>query len=409
MNSSQTFYRKIAEQVQVKVLTTDLDMHTHFSLPIIFVDLPTIKEQSLPEDVTFYDAEPHAPWLIITGSGSTGHPKLIPVSHKQEIARTSISVSGVPISNSDNKVASLIPFPFSDTIRRFLETFLSGATFILLDSTRGMSIDAYKNAGVSILRTSVFHMEQLLRILPKDTQYFLGFLKVLSVGTATVSNDLRKRICEQLTPNLYVTYGTNETGIVSATYLTEVYNTSATVGHPFPGVKIEIVDQNDHPLPPNEQGELRIQSPGMISAYLYNKEATKKMFKNGWFYPGDLGKFTKDGQLIHMGRTDHMMIMNGINIYPIEIEQCISMHPEVIDIAVLPLKSAIHQDIPICAVVLSSKSKLSEKDLLDFSHQHLGSRGPKRIIILDTIDRNKQGKLLKTELVKKIKVRLSQL
>ena len=101
-----------------------------------------------------------------------------------------------------------------------------------------------------------------------------------------------------------------------------------------------------------------------------------------------------------------MMIMDGINIYPAEIEQNIMKHPDVKDAAAIPLRSSVHQNIPICAVVLNKHSKLKEQNLLDYVFQYLGFRSPRRIIILDNIPRNEQGKLIRKELVNELNNKL---
>jgi len=144
----------------------------------------------------------------------------------------------------------------------------------------------------------------------------------------------------------------------------------------------------------------------MIDHYLDDDDATKRAFRDGWFLPGDLGKFTPDGQLIFLGRADQMMIMDGINIYPTEIETVIARHPAVRDSAVIPLHSAVHQDIPVCAVALHQGENVTEEELLNFAFQRLGSRYPRRIIILEQIPRTEQGKLLLHQLSQEMAVRL---
>ena len=101
-----------------------------------------------------------------------------------------------------------------------------------------------------------------------------------------------------------------------------------------------------------------------------------------------------------------MMIMDGINIYPAEIEDVITRHTAVEDAAVMPMRHAIHQDIPTCAVVLSKDAKVSNKELIDFMYKRLGSRSPREIFILDYIPRNEQGKVIRPELSKILSIKL---
>ncbi len=93
-----------------------------------------------------------------------------------------------------------------------------------------------------------------------------------------------------------------------------------------------------------------------------------------------------------------MMIMNGINIYPAEIEHVLASHPSVRDVAAMALRSDIHQDIPICAVTLNPGYCASESDLVEFAKDRLGGHSPKAIAILESMPRNLQGKLVRAEL-----------
>ena len=140
----------------------------------------------------------------------------------------------------------------------------------------------------------------------------------------------------------------------------------------------------------------------MFEGYLNDPESTGRSLIDGWFYPGDLGKMTPDGQLIHCGRGDQMMIFNGINIYPAEIEQCVTGHPAVTDATAFPLKSPVHQDIPVCAISLKQGSAITEQELLAYLNERLGFRSPKRLIALKKIPRNEQGKIIRHELMAQV-------
>jgi acyl-CoA synthetase (AMP-forming)/AMP-acid ligase II len=287
---------------------------------------------------------------------------------------------------------------YSDTKRRLLETFFAGAVFIIFDK-ESLTVSKMKNEyQITILRTTVYHIEKVLHTFVKTRQKPFDFLRILSIGTAVVSDELRERISKYLTSKLYITYGTNETGTVSAANLSKYPNISGSVGLAFSGVQIEIVDNEGKPLKKGIIGNVRIKTPGAILGYMNNQTATDKAFKNGWFYPGDRGKLTEDGQLIYMGRSDHMMIINGINIYPIEIEKVVITHPCVKDAAALPIRLSQQVAIPVCAVELNEMCNTTEEELKTYAYQYLGSRSPAKIIILDRIPRNSIGKLDHKEL-----------
>ena len=105
------------------------------------------------------------------------------------------------------------------------------------------------------------------------------------------------------------------------------------------------------PLPAGETGLLRMRTPGMATRYLDDGEATARCFVDGWFQPGDMGRLLPDGTLRVEGRGDDMMILGTLNIFPAEIERAAEGFPGVADCAAFALRSAVHGDIPMLAVV----------------------------------------------------------
>jgi acyl-coenzyme A synthetase/AMP-(fatty) acid ligase len=392
---------QMLEEAKARILATDIaDPHAG-GLPRLLVNMGFLAKDSTPIDTSVRDKYPQAPWLIISGSGSTGRPKQIPVTHSVFRERMVLYSDRISTSPSDC-VVSLIHTDFPSTKNQYLNALFAGASICLFDRAHTNPIELCRHTRATILYTAVLHLAQLIDRLPPESRDVLGSLRALVPAGSVVSDGLRQRVLEKLSRNLYVRYGTTETGPITDATPQEVPFVSGTVGRPLSGVQVEIVDANDKKLPPGEAGRIRIRSPGMIHCYLNDEVATDRAFKDGWFLPGDIGKFTVDGQLVFLGRADHMMIMDGINIYPAEIEAVVGRHPAVRDSAAIPLRSPLHQDIPVCAVALHSGKVASETELLEFTFQRLGSRYPRRIILLEEIPRTKQGKLLLNELSQEI-------
>ena len=102
----------------------------------------------------------------------------------------------------------------------------------------------------------------------------------------------------------------------------------------------------------------------MINGYLDDISATQKAFRDGWFYPGDVGQFLPDGQLLHLGRADNMMIVSGVNLYPAQVENCLRQVSGVREVVVKPLPHKSLQDLP-CALIVAEKGlRLESKELL---------------------------------------------
>jgi acyl-coenzyme A synthetase/AMP-(fatty) acid ligase len=400
-NAPAMLRAEMAAGAKAQILVTDISAVDAAGLPTLLINLKKIASYPAPIDFSAMDKFPQYPWLIITGSGSTGRPKKIPVSHEQYRAQMSLYNNALAINPAD-RVASFLSLETVVTKERYFDALFSGAALVLPDHASRASLQWIKDDHVTVLWGTVIHAEGILRNLPVGVENGFGSLRVFIVGSSTVSDSLRKRIVAALTKNLYVYYGTNELGLATLAEPADVGATPGSVGRTPTGVALEVVDGDGKRVPDGATGLIRIKSPGLVNGYLDDAEATARAFKGGWFYPGDLGKMTPDNQLIYCGRADYMMIMNGVNIYPAEIEAVMTSHPAVWDAAAVPLRHSVHQDLPVCAVVIRDGERVSEKELLDYALQHLGSHGPRKILVLEKIPRNEQGKLIRGKLMQDI-------
>uniref|UniRef100_Q3ARY0 Acyl-CoA synthetases (AMP-forming)/AMP-acid ligases II-like protein n=1 Tax=Chlorobium chlorochromatii (strain CaD3) TaxID=340177 RepID=Q3ARY0_CHLCH len=400
----KNFLQETIKEVNVSFILSDLHINNSIHLNAISLKKEFFKE--IKADKSIYVENPKVPWLIIIGSGSTGKQKLIPIDHDKFINRLELTKNWFPIIKSDI-VTSFTPLDYGSAKEIFCQTLTMSATYFLLPKNK-ISIYLINKYHITILHSTVFHIEKLLQNIAPSSRQTLNKLKILLMGASRISSNLRQRIKSILTNNLYVRYGTNELGTVSITSIDKVFSSNETVGFSIKGIELEIVNENGSIQSKDKPGVIRIKSPAMINGYLNDKEASKKAFKNGWFYPGDIGKFTEDGQLIHVGRADDMMIMNGINIYPSQIENAILQHPDVEEAFAFPLKHKIAQDLPVCAVVLKKESNVSQKILMHYAHEHLGAYSPQLIVILDKDPRNQQGKIVRTDLIKIVQQKIQE-
>jgi cyanophycin synthetase len=339
------------------------------------------------------------PWLLAHGSGSTGRPKIIPITHQQQLQRLANGVNFLPFGRQD-VLLSLVSMHFNVTKQRGLGALATGAGLYL--DTPG-KIDHRREVAdgqVTAIYAMVSHIEKLLRMLPQQERPHYERLRSLTLAGSMVPMRLREQVCQRLTPKLYVVYGVNECSTVAVASPENVLGQPGNVGRIVPGVTVEIVDKSGAPVPPGIQGRIRIATPGAVSGYFEDDAATAKAFVDGWFHPGDLGCFTPDGQLIHLGRADDMMIIGGVNVYPAEVEECLRARPEVMDVAVMPLRHEVVQDVPVALVVLAPGFSVSPEELIDHVGSRIGRHALHSLKIADKIPRNEQGKLQREQALK---------
>ncbi|SEF92564.1 AMP-binding protein [Jhaorihella thermophila] len=340
---------------------------------------------------------------IIAGSGSTGKPHLMPLTHRMLRARNQTLASLFPVGPG-RRFMLVSPLYFATPIDRMLGSLSAGATCVAWDQKTDIA-EAIEGARPDFLHLSVLHAELILRSAARRPGFDLSAIEMVSIGASTVTEDLRRRLRDDLKANLHINYGTNETGTVTFAFPDDLRAARGVVGRPAPGNRVEIVVDDDAPVAPGQIGQVRVQSPGQIEAYVGN--ASPDRFRDGWFYPRDLATWSEDGQVIHCGRSDHMMILDGLNIYPVEIEGALEEHPAVREAAAFSLPHRVRQDIPVCAVVLADGHTATEQELRDFARERLGVRYPRHVLILDALPRNPQGKVIRGELDRLLRDKLA--
>jgi acyl-coenzyme A synthetase/AMP-(fatty) acid ligase len=337
-------------------------------------------------------AAPAAPWTLALGSGSTGRPKLMPISHHSQLVRMRCGPTWLPYDHSALLV-TMVTMDFYAAKQRFLEALFRGAPMWVDGFDALLAAAPHSTMPPIALYGTAFHAQQLLALRTPAWDALRPRIGCLMIGGSTVSMDLRKKIREQFCERLFILYGTNETHTSTCTRLPQVFDTDRTVGVPHPGFTVEIVDRQDRPLGRGVPGLIRIKSPATIAGYLGDDEATREHFRDGWFYPGDVGILTTDGQLIHRGRADGMMVMNGINIFPAEIEQAVATHPAVADCVALGIPHPVSESVPICVVALHAGAQASPEEIRDHARARIGVIYPRLVLVVDAIPRSEQGKL----------------
>ena len=217
-------------------------------------------------------------------------------------------------------------------------------------------------------------------------------------GNSRVPGPLRRELRAALTNNVWVLYATSEVGPISRASPDQHEAFPEGIGYPSEDVTVEIVDANGSVVSPGQIGQARIRRAGMASSYV-SEPSTTANFRDGWFYPGDLLSRGEGEPLVFHGRADDMMILNGLNIFPSAIEDALESHPDVDEAVAFAVKSRVHGDIPVAAVVLSATAQTREVGhLLDYCRRSLGIRGPRHIRVVEAIPRNSAGKPLRREL-----------
>jgi len=367
------------------VLSTDRKL----ALDNISFVIWSLNKITMPDVTKFTYSPSNEGSILLKTSGTTGKSKIIRLSEMQ------LAMHAQQHSDyKDEYFLRLAPIEYNNSKRHRLYCVWTGGTNVFRPYKNEL-IPFCLHHRVSCLDASRIHISDIILL---DNAEKLKGVKIRSGGMATPYTQ-RKKIIENVTPEFYTRYATTETGTISIAMPND-HDEEETAGRVLDSVALEIVDSNHLLVKAGETGEIRVKCPGMITEYYNNPQESAKRFYNGWFYPGDMGKIREDGQLVITGRKDDMIILNGINIYPAEIESVLERHDDVLVAASLPMPSDIHGQIPIAAVTIKEHADISTAQLLRYCKEKIGIRMPRKIIIVSEFPRNSQGKILKNELLK---------
>ncbi len=174
-------------------------------------------------------------------------------------------------------------------------------------------------------------------------------------------------------------------------------------GKPQPGrcVAVLPVEGGEEPLPAGAIGLLAVHrsDPGLMLGYWNRPEEEELVYRGDWFTGGDLASFDAAGYMTYHGRNDDMMNAMGYRVSPLEVEQCLSHHPAVAEVAVTEL--AVREDVKVIAafVVPRDADEADAEPLLSYAHRHLAAyKCPREIIFTSSLPRTANGKVMRRRL-----------
>jgi 2,3-dihydroxybenzoate-AMP ligase len=230
------------------------------------------------------------------------------------------------------------------------------------------------------------HLKQLLDALPADLEKPPGLTVTIIGGAAP--EVLLKQAMARLASEMIIGYGANE-----MPFITQMHSASREgIGIVLPWVGAEVVDDSDRPLPAGSPGRIRARTDIMATGYIDDPDSNRRMFRDGWFYPGDVGILHGSRHLQVIGRADDLLNIGGNKLSPSALEGLILRHVTAGDVGVCSMRNS-HGIEEVCVALVNPGQP--EQELLvriaeAFSRLELGKY---HIVTLDRIPRNAVGKI----------------
>jgi acyl-CoA synthetase (AMP-forming)/AMP-acid ligase II len=177
----------------------------------------------------------------------------------------------------------------------------------------------------------------------------------------------------------------------------------SSAGRPSPLVTVAVMAPDGRLLPGGERGEIVVRSSLVMAGYYKNPAATREASAHGWHHTGDIGYLDAENYLYIVDRAKDMVITGGFNVYSVEVEQALMEHPAVQDCAVIGLPDEKWGERVTAVLQLQPGQTASDADLIAFTKARIGSvKTPKQVEIWPDLPRSKVGKILKTEIKRKL-------
>lgn len=396
-----------------------------------------------PIDVDI-DPETDIAHIAYTG-GTTGRPKGVIITHKNIVSNIlqSATWSGalphvdedgaltiVPVEPDKEKflqqypnypggIVRISPAPFSHGAGA-----MGGLAYAVLLGAKSIVFDRFiPNQFIADIETHKITelsgapaMFNFILFNPEMEKRDLSSVRMINSGAAPIAPETMQLLAKFF-PNAVVTEGYGLTEATASTIqsvgLIAGTRKIGTVGLPIYNTEVKLMSV-DNPgevvTEPGKRGEVCIKGPQIMQGYLNNPEVTAETLVDGWLHTGDIGMFDEDGFVSIVDRKKDMLIYNGYNVYPRQIEEVLYSHPAVAAAVVIGVEDPVVGEKPKAFVVLRQGVEVTEQEIIDFVNEKVVHYSRVRELeFIDQLPMTAAGKISKIQLVEREKMRTTNI
>ncbi len=338
-----------------------------------------------------------APAAIFFTSGSTGPAK--GVTHSHETLRWMMASAEAAFELTEDDV--FLPGSSMSHIGSFLwalSTLAVGGKVVVARTFDSHEIlPLLREHQPTVLAMIPAALAALIRdhdLDPKD----LSSLRICRSGSDSVSTELLREFAEEAGFPIDEGYGMTEVGLATLNPPSGVIK-QGSIGPPIAGYAIEIRDDDGNPLGNEEVGRVWIRTRSRMTGYWQAPDATAEVFNREWIDSGDLARTDEDGYLWFFGRKKQVIVHDGSNISPQEVEGALLEHPAVALAGAVGVHDSVHGENVRAYVTLRPDAEVPKAaDLIVHCRERIGYKAPEEVVFLDEMPLNPTGKIDRTGL-----------
>lgn len=340
---------------------------------------------------------PAAPAVIFFTSGSTGPAKGVTHTHETLGWMLASAAAGLELSPDD--------------------LFLAGSSLSHIGAFYTSFAALGAGAGAIVART--FDADELLPLLREDLPTVLSMLpsalfaltrdhgarhddfsslRLCRAAGDCVSAELEREFTTLSGFAVDEAYGLTEVGLVTVSPPSGQIKIGS-VGQVVPAVSLSIRNDAGEELAPGREGRLWIKTPAATVGYWGDPGATAAVFSNGWLDSGDVMGVDEEGYFAFRGRKKQIIVHDGSNIYPQEVESALVEHSSVASAGVIGIHDLVHgENVRAYITLTSGAERPTRQELTQFARARVGYKAPEEIVILDEMPLTATGKVDRTKL-----------
>ncbi|MEV3965519.1 long-chain-fatty-acid--CoA ligase [Nocardia sp. NPDC050193] len=344
-------------------------------------------------------------------SGTTGRPKGVVLAHRSFFAvREALDDASLDWLDWRPDDVTLVGLPGFHIGGMWcaLQSVLAGATTVTIprfDAATAVALVA--ESAVSVLCAVPAALQWMLAEPAADAAALASIRKII-YGGAPMPEDVLARAESVIGCDFAQIYGLTETGNTAVCLSPADHRLRGdrlrSVGRPYPGFDVKVIDLDARPVPTGAVGEICLRTPAHMIGYFGNETATDTTLVDGWIHTGDAGHLDDDGYLYLSDRIKDLIIVGGEHVYPAEVERVLRAHPGVSDVAVVGAPDTQFGELAHAVVVASPDTDVTANELLTFAGQRLAAhKVPAGFDFVANLPRNASGKILRHRLRERVR------